>query len=155
MTTLSPEPRLAARVLLLHGSRLLLFQGVDRVAGHCWWVTPGGGLRHGESFEAAAARELYEETGLESPIGPCVWTRRHEFSWEGRRLEQHERFFVACIDTPNISPVSSDPYIVAHRWWTAEEICQSADDFAPRRLGSLLPAIVRGDYPRSPIDCGV
>ncbi len=44
--------------------RVFLLHARDRVAGRSWWMAPGGGLEAGESFEAAARRELAEETGL-------------------------------------------------------------------------------------------
>ena len=32
------------------------------------WVTPGGGVEEGESFEQALERELYEELGLKISV---------------------------------------------------------------------------------------
>jgi hypothetical protein len=42
-----------------------------------------------------------------------------------------------------------------HRWWSAADISASGDWFAPRNLASLLPPILRGEYPSEPFDCGV
>ena len=71
-----PASRRASRVLLMGPEQqLLLFLARDSSRpGHHWWVTPGGGLQIGESFEEAASRELHEETGLRVPIGQWVWT---------------------------------------------------------------------------------
>ena len=71
-----PRFRPTARLILLDpADRVLLFSAEDprsRV-----WFTPGGGVHRGESLEAAAVRELAEETGhvrTEAEIGPLVAT---------------------------------------------------------------------------------
>lgn len=60
--------RNSARLLAINPAKQILlfhFQHKgDALDGHNHWATPGGGLEQGESFEAAAVRELFEETGL-------------------------------------------------------------------------------------------
>jgi ADP-ribose pyrophosphatase YjhB (NUDIX family) len=52
-----PGVRPVARVLLLGPEQqLLLLLAQDTVRNHFSWVTPGGGLEAGESFERAASR---------------------------------------------------------------------------------------------------
>jgi len=148
--------RATSRVLLLSDrDRLLLLQARETSAGHSWWVAPGGGLEPGESFEAAASRELLEETGQAVPIGSWVWTRRHVYTFEGRRYDQYERFFVARWEGGEIAPIRQDSYVAGHRWWSLGEIEASTEDFAPQRLAQLLPQLLRGEYPHPAIDCGV
>ena len=74
-----------ARVLLHDGAgRVLLFfpnysVNVDRPPR---WITPGGGIDPGETPEAAATRELFEETGLVvdtlTPAGDQPWPNPHQ-----------------------------------------------------------------------------
>jgi 8-oxo-dGTP pyrophosphatase MutT (NUDIX family) len=148
--------RLAARVILLDDSgRVLYCHAAEPKTGKRFWVMPGGGLRQNESFEDAAIRETYEETGISIQIGPCVWTRRHKHMWNGKPEDQYERYFVAWTSNTIISGNEPDEYISEYRWWTIFEIEGSAEDFAPRQIRILLPPILRGEFPNDPFDCGV
>ena len=154
-----PIPRPASRVLLFDpAGRLLLFR-VD-VREKPIWITPGGGLESGETHVEAAHRELFEETGIEAALGPCVWTRRHVFEFNGVWLDEAERFYVVRLSAP--PELTRDhwleyehTFMKEHRWWTPQEIAASDDWFAPRKLATLLPPIIAGVYPPEPFDCGV
>ena len=141
------------RVLLL---RLLLDK--DRIG---IWVTPGGGLRDGESFEQGAVRELWEETGLSGEdLGPCVWRRRHVFRFRDALYEAIERYFLLRTREFEPTPAALEDYevgdIAESRWWSADEIAEASDEtFVPRRLASLLEPILAGRVPDAPIDAGV
>jgi 8-oxo-dGTP pyrophosphatase MutT (NUDIX family) len=149
------DPRLAARILLFDAADRLLLMKARHPQGHFFWVAPGGGLEPGETFEAAAQRELLEETGQAPSIGPCVWTRRHVYEWDGRRYDQAERFFIARTTSSALQPTSVDGYIVGRRWWSLDEITASTEIFAPRHLANFLSPLLSGEVPKEPIDCGV
>lgn len=62
-----PRPAVTVDIVLFHrlkrGERVLLIQRKrDPFKGH--WAFPGGFVDDNESLEAAASRELFEETGL-------------------------------------------------------------------------------------------
>ena len=156
-----PVLRPAARVLLVDPTdRVLLLRFSSGGSGYTWWTTPGGGLGAGESHEEAARREVFEETGLrDCGLGPCVWVREHVFPWNGRRYRQQERFFVAEVEAfePRGARFTEDEaaMVQEHRWWTADEIEQSPERFAPRRLGSLLRLLLAQGPPLAPLDVGL
>ena len=157
-----PELRPASRILLIdEQDRLLLFRSVPEAFGSAevFWFPPGGGLLRGETHEQAALRELREETGIEAPLGPCVWTRRHVFPFRDTVYDQRERYYVVRVPRTEISTDGWEAlerqYMEAGRWWSLAEILASEEVFVPRRLGELLPGILAGEYPPEPVDAGV
>ena len=106
--------RPAARVILLNQQNDLLYlHAREKRSGKEFWVMPGGGLEAGETFEEAAVREVWEETGIEVELGPCLWTRHHIFEWEGRPHNQFEVFFLARTTTKHLRAPKPDSYISA------------------------------------------
>ena len=157
-------PRPAARILLIdQWDRLLLLHSVMMDAEEPdLWITVGGALEPGETYEQAALRQLWEETGLTGiELGPWLWNRRHLFKWRGQLQESIERFFRVRTEHFKIVPSALDRYEITelrgHEWWSVDDI-QTAPAgsfvFVPRRLGELLPPLLAGDIPREPIDAG-
>ena len=74
------KKRPSARLIVLNPeNRVLLFHFIfdeGALAGKDYWATPGGALHPGESYQQAARRELFEETGIQAEV---------EETWSFRR----------------------------------------------------------------------
>lgn len=150
------ESRLASRVILVdQNKRLLYLRGSEPKTGRVFWVMPGGGLEPNESFEDAAIREAYEESGCTFTLGPYVWFRRHKHTWNGKSFDQYERFFVVQVSSSTYAPPRQDDYISKHRWFSLSELQTSPEEFAPRNIKNIIMPILQGEYPIEPFDCGV
>jgi ADP-ribose pyrophosphatase YjhB (NUDIX family) len=57
-------------VVIVEGRVVLVKRAHEPLLGH--WNLPGGGVELGETLEAACAREVREETGLEVRVGPVI-----------------------------------------------------------------------------------
>jgi 8-oxo-dGTP pyrophosphatase MutT (NUDIX family) len=64
--------RISAGALVEHQGRLLLVHHL-RPGRYDFWVAPGGGVKGDETLEAAAAREVQEETGLQVAVGKLLY----------------------------------------------------------------------------------
>jgi 8-oxo-dGTP pyrophosphatase MutT (NUDIX family) len=118
------------------------------------WGFPKGHLEAGEAPEAAALREVGEETGLEelalrAPIEVIDW----EFRFRGRRIHKTCHFFL--IETPDrrTSPLRAEG-ITACRWASFEQavrlvaydnaraVLRQARELLASAPGAFAPAIV-------------
>jgi 8-oxo-dGTP pyrophosphatase MutT (NUDIX family) len=159
--------REAARVVLLDGEdRVLLLRARDPMnpSKGSWWELPGGGIEWGEPTASAAARELYEETGIHSvEIGPCVWQHHARFVFAGMLFDQHEHIHVARLAGQGIRP--PDDYNPAGlealevlafegvRWLAVAEMVGIVSDggrIIPPWLPDQLPSYLADGAPAQP-----
>jgi ADP-ribose pyrophosphatase YjhB (NUDIX family) len=159
---MTPRLRPTARLLVIdQQQRLLLFHIDDGVALHAgrpemviYWITPGGGVEPGESYEQAAQRELYEETGIETPIGPLVWHHERLLRFTDESVRLQERYYLVTVSDAMVSLAGLLPYEqethMAYRWWSLAELEQAGDHFIPTGLPQLIAPIMRGEIPAEP-----
>lgn len=141
--------RPAARLLVLDpDGRLLLFRFTPEDAPP-FWVTPGGALDPGESYEEAARRELFEETGMTCPISAEVARMQVSFTTlEGVEVDAEERYFVVRADDCTVRVDGhtelEQRVMQSHRWWTPEELAGLEERFYPESLVELWQAHLTG-----------
>jgi len=126
--------------------RLLLFR--FQAAG-CdpFWATVGGALDAGESYAAAARRELFEEIGLVADIGDEVAQRHAEFiTLEGEPVTADERYFLVRTTDRTISRDGHTELerrvMGEHRWWTRDELAVFSETVFPVDIVAMLDAVL-------------
>jgi TDG/mug DNA glycosylase family protein len=146
--------RRAVRALVVDSRGRTVLLRWPRPGGPPWWIAPGGGVEPGESDAEALRRELAEELGLAlgGDPGPCIWTREFTFPWRTGWWHQRERYHLVHADE---SALTGGEDTANAKWWSAEEIAESDELFAPARLAELLGELAANGPPPAPVDIGI
>lgn len=88
------------------------------------WGLPKGHVRRGETAEAAAIREIAEETGLRGTIERHLATIEYWFRAGTTRIHKYVDFFLLSYSEGSLTPQTAEVDDV--RWFPIEEALQLA-----------------------------
>lgn len=142
--------RRSARILLTDDrNRLLLFRYAPQNRP-AFWCAPGGECDPGEDFAAAARRELFEETGLDTEPGPEIARRADDYvTLEGEPITSDERFYrvrtsAFTVDTSGQTELERKMQMEP-RWFTFAEVAQWHEPIFPDTILELVALDTTGE----------
>ena len=136
------QHRISAGAIVEHQGRVLLVN-YQPPGGTDIWVAPGGGVNADETLEAAAAREVWEETGLRVRIGPLLCI---EDLFDDRLRIVKFWFHAQPLDAE--AALDGGALSVAHPEAQAERIVQAAWLSTEERTGRTVfpPPLAHADW---------
>jgi 8-oxo-dGTP pyrophosphatase MutT (NUDIX family) len=149
--------RHGARCIVIDEQDAVLFIGRSATADRpARWILPGGGIDPGETMRDAAARELYEETGLRvdsdalaGPVARQLYLKIHD---EGTFTQENHFFFIR-VERFDPRVTGGDAYEL-----DLEFIWIGPDDFAATDgvenvdpMLQIVKPLISGDIPTEPM----
>lgn len=119
-----PVPAVVA-VVLRDENVLLVRRGNQPYAGY--WGCPGGKIEPGERIEAAAIRELAEETGVKAEAGQVLTAFDVLNRDKTGQLVQHYVLVAVCCRWVSGEPVAADDAQDA-RWFRFDDLDETSPD---------------------------
>ena len=147
--------RVTARVLPVNATgEVLLLHGWDPALPEApFWFSVGGAGEPGESLAEAAARELFEETGIRvasADLGEPIYLEvGAEFDWGEFHLVQDQHYFAVAVagdvvvDFGGLEPLEVGT-IDAAAWWTADALeadGRASNEVLPEAMRSAVAAV--------------
>lgn len=135
--------RRSARLIVLSpADRVLMFR-FDVEDRPPFWVTAGGECEPDEEFEQAAARELFEETGIRADPGSQIGRTTPQFiTVEGEPVQADERYFIVRVDDERIDTAHhtelEQKVMTRHRWFSLTELANWDEALFPEDLAKMI-----------------
>ena len=115
-------PRVAVGAVVFHQNKVLLVLRGQPPAKDMWAI-PGGSVHLGETLQAAAEREVWEETGLQIKAGEVIYTFEAIVPDQAGRVQYH--YVILDLRAEPLDPTqplvpADDVYDAA--WFTLAEL---------------------------------